>query len=354
MAAVSGLCFIKPGKLDLPTIWRGCDWGPVIFKWKDQNGNPLDVSQWQAVVQSLNINLNPSITDGPGGVTQIALNRAQTSVIKQGVEAWDWIWQRPEGTYRYPPFLSGKVEIKEPISGTNGSGPPPPPVVLPDVPEAIAATDIHANRFNANWQASNRATGYRLDVASDTAFTHFVPGFQNRDVGNVLTAIVVNIAPLTTYHYRLRAYNAGGTTINSNVIHVTTPIVPPPPNDLFVNNILMPGTSGSMAGTNYGATREAGEPAGENSVWYRWTPGHVSLAGVSIETIINRIDVYRSTSPDPVHPDVAHLALVVTSNNNQGHPLCLFEPDPGLTYYIRIYSAGVPISTFTLSWNYQI
>lgn len=339
---------MKPGKLDLPPIWRGCDWGPVIFKWKDQNGDPLDVSQWQAVVQSLNINLNPSITDGPNGVTQIALTRAQTSVIKQGVEAWDWIWQRPQGTYRYPPFLSGKVEIKEPVSGTNGSLPPALP---PDVPEAIAATEIFANRFSANWLVSARATGYRLDVATDIEFTHFVPGFQNRDVGNVLTAVVVNIQPLTTYHYRLRAYNTGGTTINSNVIHVTTPIVPPPPNDLFVNNILMPGTSGSMPGTNFGATREAGERAGNNSVWYRWHPGNVSLAGVSIETIVNRIDVY---SCGITHPHITQIEFVETSNNNQGHPLCLFVPDSRLDYYIRVYSADVAISTFTLSWNYQV
>jgi hypothetical protein len=338
---------MKPGKLDLPPIWRGCDWGPVTLKWKDQNGDPIDVRQWQAVAQSLNINLNPSMPDGENGVTQLALTRAQTASLKLGVESWDWIWQRPLGTYRYPPFLSGSVEIKEPVSGTNGSA---PPVLPPDPPVAIAATDIRFNRFDANWEASSRATGYRLDVASDTAFTQFVPGFQNLDVGNVTTYTVVNVTALRTYHYRLRAYNTGGTTVNSNVIHVTTPAVPPPPNDNFSNAIVMPGTSGSMAGTNYGATREAGEPAGDYSVWYKWTPGDLSLAGVAIDTIVNRISVYFSS--DPVNPDFAHLVHVADSNNNQGHPLVLFNP-LATTYYIRIYTATGGISTFTMEWNYQ-
>ncbi|HLN96887.1 MAG TPA: NF038122 family metalloprotease [Pyrinomonadaceae bacterium] len=52
----------------------------------------------------------------------------------------------------------------------------------------------------------------------------------------------------------------------------------PPPNDAFANAQTIAGASGSVNGTNIGATKEAGEPSheplgnpGGRSVWYRWT-----------------------------------------------------------------------------------
>lgn len=120
---------MKPAKLDLPTIWRGCDWGPITFKWKDQNGNPINLVPYSAIVQSLNINLNPTKTNAAQGVTTLSLTREQTLHLKLGVENWDWMWQT--GTagagMRYPPFLSGKVTIKEPVGvvfGDPGPGSP--------------------------------------------------------------------------------------------------------------------------------------------------------------------------------------------------------------------------------------
>ena len=115
---------MKPGKLDLPTIWRGCDWGPVILKWKNANGDPINLSGWRAKAQSLNVDLNASITNVGLGYTQLLLTKAQTLDLKLGTENWDWIFERIQGQYRYPPFLSGKVSIKEPVTGVNGDTPP--------------------------------------------------------------------------------------------------------------------------------------------------------------------------------------------------------------------------------------
>ncbi|MDD3604273.1 MAG: hypothetical protein PHD86_03690 [Kiritimatiellae bacterium] len=50
----------------------------------------------------------------------------------------------------------------------------------------------------------------------------FVPGYQNRDVGNVTTYAVTGLTEGVTYHYRVRAYNDTVTTINSGVTNVTT------------------------------------------------------------------------------------------------------------------------------------
>ncbi|MBL7104386.1 MAG: fibronectin type III domain-containing protein [Bacteroidales bacterium] len=102
-------------------------------------------------------------------------------------------------------------------------------VVLPDPPTAIAATSINHNSFYANWTqgGGGTTTGYYLDVATDNGFTGYVTGYENLDVGDVNTYLVSGLDANDTYYYRLRAYNAGGTSANSNTISPTTaPAVP--------------------------------------------------------------------------------------------------------------------------------
>jgi len=90
----------------------------------------------------------------------------------------------------------------------------------PEPPVATAATTNGTLTFFANWNASTDATGYYLDVATDASFTTYLTGFENLDVGNVLTYSVTAEAAIEHY-YRLRAYNAYGTSSNSNVIVVS-------------------------------------------------------------------------------------------------------------------------------------
>lgn len=98
----------------------------------------------------------------------------------------------------------------------------------PAAPSATAPTNINSNSFKANWSASSGATGYRLDVGTDLGFNAYVSGYQNKDVGNVLNFNVAGLNPNTTYTYRVRAYNAAGTSGNSSTIVATTTAVIPP------------------------------------------------------------------------------------------------------------------------------
>jgi hypothetical protein len=81
---------------------------------------------------------------------------------------------------------------------------------------------VTANSFTANWRGVNGATGYRLDVATDTSFVNYVPGYQDLDVRNVTSYNVTGLTTRTTYYYRVRAYNGNGTSPNSNVVQVKT------------------------------------------------------------------------------------------------------------------------------------
>jgi phosphodiesterase/alkaline phosphatase D-like protein len=99
-----------------------------------------------------------------------------------------------------------------------------------DQPFALPPTDITGSGFNANWGAVVGATGYRLDVAEDEAFTSFVAGYNNKDVGNVLSETIAGLNINTTYFYRVRAYNGFGTSVSSNYVSQKTEV---PPDDVI-------------------------------------------------------------------------------------------------------------------------
>lgn len=98
---------------------------------------------------------------------------------------------------------------------------------LPSAPVNQTATLITTTGFTATWTAVSGATGYYLDVATDLAITAYVSGFINKDVGNITTYAVTGLSSNTNYYYRIRAYNTGGASSNSNIITVKT--LPPLP-----------------------------------------------------------------------------------------------------------------------------
>ena len=98
-----------------------------------------------------------------------------------------------------------------------GGGPVPP------APQSDPASGINDGGFTANWQAHPAAIGYLLDVATDSGFMSFVPGYNNLDVGNVLSEVIINLEANTNYYYRVRYYTASmSISPNSAIIAVIT------------------------------------------------------------------------------------------------------------------------------------
>lgn len=100
-------------------------------------------------------------------------------------------------------------------------------LVMP-APVVQAATAINYSTFDANWSAVTEATGYYLDVSTNNAFAVYQPGYSNRVVNGISTTTVTGLLASLTYHYRVRAYDAGSTSANSATQSVTTPIKPEP------------------------------------------------------------------------------------------------------------------------------
>jgi len=95
-----------------------------------------------------------------------------------------------------------------------------------DTPTATTASNISYNSFNANWLSVPDASGYTIDVSTNSNFTSYI--YENIDVGDVSTYIINNeIEENLDYFYRLKAYNSGATSNYSNIIEVTTILSPP-------------------------------------------------------------------------------------------------------------------------------
>lgn len=98
-------------------------------------------------------------------------------------------------------------------------------LLIPPAPVATAATAPSVTDFTANWNAANGAVNYRLDVSTDNFSTFFSP-YNDLTVAG-LSQLVTGLSSGTTYQYRVRAVNASGTSLNSNVISIIA--LPPGP-----------------------------------------------------------------------------------------------------------------------------
>jgi hypothetical protein len=80
------------------------------------------------------------------------------------------------------------------------------------------AVNVTTSSFTANWNASQGATDYRIDVSTSSSFSVF----STIDIGNALSRTTTGLSTRTSYYYRVRAYDSAGASANSNTITVTT------------------------------------------------------------------------------------------------------------------------------------
>src|SRR4029079_1487698 len=101
----------------------------------------------------------------------------------------------------------------------------------PAIPNADPGTAAACSQITANWTASANATAYFLDVSTVNTFASFVAGYNDLNVGNVITRNVTGLTAGVTYYYRVRASNTCGTSASSSVItYATLPATPAIPN----------------------------------------------------------------------------------------------------------------------------
>lgn len=143
---------------------------------------------------------------------------------------------------------------------------------LPGIPVALEETDVTLTGFTANWQAFAGATGYFFDLSRFADFSTKEDGYDNLDVGLIVTLPIAGLLENTTYYYRVRAYDLTGESVNSNVITAPTGYalgINTRGNGTGVTSMNLR-TSGPVVLTISGAARFYSDPAGtldENTTW---------------------------------------------------------------------------------------
>ncbi|MEI8044140.1 MAG: carbohydrate binding domain-containing protein, partial [Verrucomicrobiota bacterium] len=174
----------------------------------------------------------------------------------------------------------------------------------PAIPAASPATAAATDRFTANWSSASGAAGYRLDVSTNSGFAGFVSGCQDADAGNALSWSVGGLTMGTTYYYRVRAYNANGTSGNSGTISVTLPAPIPCPPVGLVNADFEGGNTGGVA-NGWTAYQRAPNPT---TVWTIQAANPPAGGGLQYQQIANT----TSTGGGGVRQNITGCAIGTT------------------------------------------
>jgi hypothetical protein len=144
---------------------------------------------------------------------QIALVGAgQTSFQNSGLAA------STTYVYRVRAFNSGGDSGYSNEASATTQAAPQPPVA----PTNLTATVISSTQINLSWtDNANDESGFQIERCTNSGCTNFAQIGQT--LANVTTFNNTGLARRTTYRYRVRAFNAAGSSAYSNIVTATTP-----------------------------------------------------------------------------------------------------------------------------------
>jgi hypothetical protein len=177
-----------------------------------------------------------------------------------------------------------------------------------------------------------------LGVYTGTTVSALTSVAENDDADLTLQSRVTFSASAgTEYEIVVAGADYGNGPLTGNITLSLSLSTPAPANNNFASAVLLTQASAPVAGTNFGASLEAGEPlhdgnAGGASVWYKFTA--TGTAGTQIDVTIalskltfnNLLAVYTGTSVG---------ALTFVASDRLGNPVS-FSASVGTTYYIAV------------------
>jgi hypothetical protein len=192
-------------------------------------------------------------------------------------------------------------------------------IVIDPIPSAPSAaptfSSVGSSGFTVGWNAATGATGYRLDIATDSGFTSLVSGYDNLAVAGTSQA-VSGLNGSTTYYARVRTENNAGTSNHSS--------------------------TGTQA-TSAAATAPTGVTTG--------TAGSITASGATISTsnvtadggsAITERGVVYNTAASPTTSNTKVTAAGTTGNFNS----TLTGLAASTTYYVRAYATNSVGTTY--------
>jgi hypothetical protein len=158
----------------------------------------------------------------------------------------------------------------------------------------------------------------------------------------------------------LMAFDSFGYKIDGTMVSPPAPPPPvPPANDNFANAIVLQGSSGTITGDNFDATRQAGEPdpsgdpngvVGQRSVWYFWT------APASGTVTMNTVGSDYDTTLGAYTGSAVNALTALAENDDVDpgeiiHSNITFNATAGTTYRIMVNGWHSDTGTFKLNWT---
>lgn len=86
---------------------------------------------------------------------------------------------------------------------------------LPGIAILNSGTNPQCTSFDIAWSAAQNANTYSLDVANDSMFINILSGYNNLNVGNMLSASITGLNAGNNYYVRVRGVNTCGNGVNS-------------------------------------------------------------------------------------------------------------------------------------------
>jgi hypothetical protein len=200
-----------------------------------------------------------------------------------------------------------------------------------------------------HWRERSQIT---FHVAHDTPYNFCVDSAIITDAAMIQQSVPV----ATNANGSVVRYEFWGPIFTTNVlaggnVKLSLQFTPAPPNDDFTNRLKLSGSRLSLLATNFGATKEVGEPnhqgnPGGSSVWYSWTApasGRVTLS-------TNEVPVYAppsSSGGDGL--DIGSITYTGTTTGNWP-PSCGNEIDqnpPPVFYPVFAAYTGTAVAALT-------
>jgi uncharacterized delta-60 repeat protein len=135
----------------------------------------------------------------------------------------------------------------------------------------------------------------------------------------------------------------------------------PPANDMYSSAAIISGDSGTIAGSNVGATTEPGEPYAGNlgaSVWYKWTAStnettKFDLRGSAFGAGLAYVLVYTNSASGISNLSLPYIALGYIQGSFSSK--AIFQAVAGQTYYITVAGSlsvtGAITGAIKLNWS---
>ncbi|MDR6845226.1 T9SS sorting signal type C domain-containing protein [Flavobacterium granuli] len=140
-----------------------------------------------------------------GSLVSLSAPAFQNVVLPITFRIYGWAASAGTGTFSVNDFV-----FKGNVSCLTAEKP-----VLPETKLGCASTVLMLD-----WPSSMYASNYFLDVATDLSFNNRIPGFENRELGNVLSESISGLTAGGTYYVRLKSANSCGESDYSNTINV--------------------------------------------------------------------------------------------------------------------------------------